>query len=80
MEARQLLQALRRVRHRSIAAVSTTCQSTVAAQILLLRPLCRLEQGCRLSLALLVTCTSVAVEDYLICAPAPATPRAVKVP
>jgi hypothetical protein len=33
MEARQLLQALRRVRHRSIAAVSTTRESTVGADL-----------------------------------------------
>jgi hypothetical protein len=46
MKPRQLLQALRRVRHRSIAAVSTTFASPQLPQILLLLTLCSNEQGC----------------------------------
>jgi hypothetical protein len=57
MKPRQLLQAMRRARHESITAVSTTCQTSTSILLFLTRR--RNGQGLHLSIALLVTCTSL---------------------
>lgn len=54
MKPRQLLQAMRRARHQSFAAVSTHCKTSATILLLLTRR--RNEQGSYLSMALLVFC------------------------